>query len=105
MFFSAATRHIALETNRIAKLIAVPDPAGLITELTHLQQLLGAGLSVDPYLRLKKGSPCRVRTGPLMGLEGQIDRRKDQTRFIVNITILGQGAAVEIDADWLEPIV
>ncbi len=39
-----------------------------------------------------------------MGLEGQIERRKDHARFIVNVTILGQGASVEIDADWLEPI-
>ncbi len=99
-----AHRLRALETNRIARLIPVPEPARLVTELTHLQQLVSSGLSIDPYTSLKKGSACRIRSGPLMGLEGQVERRKDRTRFIVNVTILGQGAAVEIDADWLEPI-
>jgi transcription antitermination factor NusG len=94
----------ALETNRIAKLIPVPDPTGLVIELTHIQQLLAGGMSINPYPGLTQGAACRIRTGPLVGLEGQVERRKGQARFIVNVTILGQGAAVEIDADWLEPI-
>ncbi|MBN1556402.1 MAG: antitermination protein NusG [Phycisphaerae bacterium] len=94
----------ALETQRIAKLIPVPDQAGLVVELSRIRQLLAGGLSIDPYPGLTKGSACRIRTGPLAGLEGHVERRKNQARFVVNVTILGQGAAVEIDADWLEPI-
>jgi transcription antitermination factor NusG len=94
----------ALETHRIANLIPVPDQAGLVTELTRIGQLIAGGMSIDPYPGLTEGSACRIRTGPLVGLEGQVERRKGQARFIVNVTILGQGAAVEIDADWLEPI-
>lgn len=94
----------ALETNRIAKLIPVPDQAGLVKELTRIRQLLAGGVSIDLYPGLTRGSACRIRTGSLVGLEGQVERRKGRARFIVNVTILGQGAAVEIDADWLEPI-
>lgn len=94
----------ALETNRIAQLIVVPDQAGLVTELIGIQRLLAGGLAVDPFRRLTCGAPCRIRTGPLAGLEGRIERRKDRLRFIVSVTILGQGASVEIDADWIEPM-
>lgn len=94
----------ALETNRIVKLIPVPDQAGLVVELTRIRKLLAGGMSINPYPRLTKGAFCRIRTGSLVGLEGQVERQKGQARFIVNVTILGQGAAVEIDADWLEPI-
>ncbi|MBN1942451.1 MAG: antitermination protein NusG [Phycisphaerae bacterium] len=98
------TRLRALETNRIANLIPVPDQAGLVAELTRIRQLLAGGLSIDPHPGLTRGAACRIRVGPLAGLEGQVERRKGLARFIVNVTILGQGAAVEIDADWLEPI-
>lgn len=94
----------ALETNRIANLIPVSDQAGLVAELVRIEQLLAGGMSVSPYRGFTKGAACRIRTGPLAGLEGCVERRKGQARFIVNVTILGQGAAVEIDADWLEPI-
>jgi transcription antitermination factor NusG len=98
------TRLRALETHRIAKLISVPDQAGLVVELTRIGQLLAGGMSINPYPGLTRGAACRIRTGPMVGLEGRVERRKGQARFIVNVTILGQGAAVEIDADWLEPI-
>jgi transcription antitermination factor NusG len=45
-----------------------------------------------------------VRSGPLAGLEGRVDRRKNPTRFVIQVSILGQGAAVEIDAELLEPV-
>ena len=106
LFFcgSEQGRLRALETNRIANLIPVPDQAGFVAELTRIEQLLSGGMAVNPYPGLTKGSACRIRTGPLTGLEGRVERCKGQARFVVNVTILGQGAAVEIDADWLEPI-
>ena len=93
----------ALKTNRIARVIEVEDQASLVEELSAIERLLLAGQSVDPCPSLAEGRSCRIRTGPLAGLEGRIERRKDRTRFVVNVTILGQGATVEIDADSVEP--
>ena len=96
-------RTEALKTNRIAGLIDVADQARLIEELSSIQRLLASKLAVDPYPTLKQGAACRIRRGSLAGLEGRVERRKGHVRFIVNVTILGQGAMVEIDADMLEP--
>ena len=93
----------ALKTNRIANMINVADQAKLIDEISAIRRMLASGLTVDPYPSLKKGAACRIRSGPLAGLEGHVERRKDRARFIVNVTILGQGAMVEIDSDLLEP--
>ena len=93
-----------LGTGRIAKLIPVDDQAGLVTELSLLKRVIEAGLGVDPYPELKTKSRCRVRSGPLQDIEGQVLRRKGKARFIVTISILGQGASVEIDGNELEPL-
>ena len=96
-------RAAALKTNRIANLIPVPDQAQLIRELDGIKRLLESKAGIDPYPQLTRGKTCRIHRGPLAGLEGKIERRKGHLRFIVNVSILGQGAMIEIDADVLEP--
>jgi len=94
----------ALKTNRIANLLAVPNQAKLAEELAAIDLLLQSGLAVSSRNSLKKGTLCRIRTGPLADLQGHIERAKGKARFVVNVTILGQAAMVELDADLLEPI-
>jgi len=94
----------ALKTNRIANVLEVPDQAKLAGELAAIDQLLQSGLAISSRNSLKKGTLCRIRSGPLADLQGHIERAKGKARFIVNVTILGQGAMVELDADILEPI-
>ena len=97
-------RITALESGRIANMIPAQDQAALVDELSSLQRVMEAGLGIDPYPALKTESRCRVRSGPLQGMEGQVLRRQGKAKFIVTITILGQGASVEIDGNELEPI-
>jgi len=41
----------------------------------------------------------------MIGIEGVVIRRCDaKARMVLEVTILGQGAVIEIDADLLEPI-
>lgn len=96
-------RMWALETHRVVNAIPVPDQPALATELRAIERLLASKSGIDAYPGLARGAACRIRSGPLMGLEGHVARRKGRTRFIVNVAILGQGAAVEIDADLLDP--
>ena len=97
-------RLFALQTNRVANIIEVSDQAKLVDELSQIHKLLESGLAVSSRDSLQKGAICRIRTGPLGGLEGRIERHKGKARFVVNVSILGQAAMVEIDADLLEPV-
>ncbi len=96
-------RLFALQTNRIANILEVTDQAKLVEELSGIHQLLDSGLPVSAS-PLQNGALCRIRSGPLSGLEGCIERKKGGARFAIGVTILGQGAVVEIDADLLEPL-
>jgi len=47
----------------------------------------------------------RTISGPMLGTEGVVTERKDaKARMVLEVTILGQGAVVEIDSDLLEPM-
>jgi len=106
LFFAGSSeqRLQALTTNRIAQVIEVVDQAGLVRQLSQIHRALDSGLSLDPHPRLKSGDGCRVTAGPLMGMEGIVVRKKSITRLLLEVEILGQAAAVEIDSELLEPI-
>jgi len=98
-------RYTALTTNRLCQTIEVIDQDGLIKELSRIEKALLSKAIIDNYPRLPVGSPCRIISGPMMGIEGVVIERKDvKARMVLEVTILGQGAVVEIDADLLEPI-
>lgn len=97
-------RYIALTTNRVCQTIKVADQDGLIEELAGIEKALLNKAVIDSYPRLPVGRRCRIISGPMMGIEGVIVHREDQkARMVIEVTILGQGAVVEVDADLLEP--
>lgn len=106
LFFAGddEARYHALTSNRIAQVIAVVDQDKLCRELAAICRALQARAPLDPHPYLKVGARCRVRSGALAGIEGLLERKQNVTRLLLQVDILGQAAAVEIDADLLEPV-
>ncbi len=106
LFFkgSEEQRYRALQTNRIAHVLNVPDQQQLITELLHIQRLLSntPELFVTRYLRT--GNWVRIIAGPLQGLEGVIEYLAKGAKLHLNVTILGQSVSVEVANDLVEII-
>jgi transcription antitermination factor NusG len=61
-------------------------------------------LTVETYPYLRAGDRVRVKTGPLMGLEGILTRKKGLARLVISMEMLGRSAAVEIDDSNVETI-
>ena len=97
-------RYTALATNRLCQTIEVSDQARLIRELSIIEQALAGHAPLDPYPFAVVGQSCRVKAGPFMGFEGVVVQGTQLARLILQVSILGQGASLEIDADLLEPI-
>ncbi len=98
-------RYTALTTNRICQTIEVIDQDGLIRELASVEKALLSKAIIDHYPHFPIGAHCRITSGPMIGTEGIVIERKDaKARMVLEITILGQGAVIEIDADLLEPV-
>ena len=96
-------RYQAMKTNRLCQTIEVPDQQQLIEELGCLERGLAGKAELDPYPFAAVGRRCRVTAGPFQGLEGIVIRRNKRPLLVLQVSILGQGAAMEIDCDLVEP--
>jgi hypothetical protein len=54
---------------------------------------------------LAEGDRVEICRGSLKGLKGTLVRRANGMRFVLAIQMINQQAAIEIDADYLEPII
>ena len=97
-------RHAALTTNRIVRAIEAPDQQLLITELDALERALREGAEFDLYPFAVVGQRCRVRKGPFEGVEGTVVSRDSVARLVLQVSLLGCGAVMEVDVGLLEAV-
>jgi len=95
-------RYRAMTTNRLCQTIEVLDQEVLLAELTCIERALAGKAELDPYPYAAVGKRCRVKAGPFRDLEGVVIRRNKATTLVLQISILGQGAAMEIEPELLE---
>lgn len=94
--------------HRLVASVLMPEPdleLQLLGELAAIQTLLSAGLEADLLVvpELEPGQAVEIRTGPLRGMQGIVDRRHGETRVSVNVQMIGQSVSVELDADEVDP--
>jgi transcriptional antiterminator RfaH len=94
----------SLATNRVSRVLTVEQPEQLVYDLRQLRQLIAAGAPLTIESRLAPGRRIRVRQGAFAGLEGTVLKRRGETRLLVSVNFLQQGASVEIDDFLLEPL-
>lgn len=100
----AAQRQWVRQNQYCANLLEVVDQAGLVAQLRHLQQALSSGLQLEVMPYLESGRRVRVTSGPLRGFEGLVVRVQGRTRVLLNIDMIRQSAAVEMDSALLAPL-
>lgn len=89
---------------RVCQIIAIRDQARFVGEIAQVQRALESPLPVELYPFAVCGRRCRVARGPLEGVEGVVLERKKGSRLILQVDIIGQAVALEIDADMLEAV-
>ncbi|OHB76298.1 MAG: hypothetical protein A2Z25_24085 [Planctomycetes bacterium RBG_16_55_9] len=97
-------RYTALTTNRLCQMIEVNDQEHFVRELSGIEKALMNRTIIDQYPRLPAGTRCRIISGPMKGIEGVVVERRDTKAYMVlEISVLGQSAMVEVDTDLLAP--
>ena len=104
VYGNASQRYDALTTNCVSRDIPVFDGAQLAADLHQLRQMLISGVPVTAESKLEPGDRVRVCSGPLSGHEGTVLRRRGETRLLVAVRFLQQGASVQIDECDLESL-
>ena len=104
MHGTESDRVETLRTNRVSRIIDVPDPDCLVDDLQRLHRLILADAPLTVESRFTVGNQVRVRSGAFQGIEGRVLKRCGKTRLWVAIDFLQQGASVELDDCILEPV-
>jgi transcription antitermination factor NusG len=74
------------------------------SQLDAVRRITESCPAVQTHPYLQAGDRVRVKTGPLVGLEGILTRKKGVARLVVSMEMLGRSAAVEIDDSNVETI-
>jgi transcription antitermination factor NusG len=74
-------------------------------EIARIQAVVHSGLPALPSAVLTVGQKVRLMGGPLAGLEGTLLEVGKGTRVFVGITLLRRGVSVEVDSQWILPVV
>ena len=73
-------------------------------QIEGVRKFLEAKLSVDPYPYMTIGRRVEVIAGPLKGIQGKLVQKKGRFRFIIQVDLIRQAVAVEIDASDVRPL-
>ena len=93
-----------LTTNRVSRILEVKEPQQLLADLAQLHRLIESGAPLTAEDRLSPGARVRIRTGCLAGIEGVVVRRRSESRLLVSIHFLQQGASIAVDDFMIESI-
>src|SRR2546427_630577 len=63
------------------------------SEIEAVRRMIESTLQVEPHPFLKTGDWVRVKSGPLGGLEGILVRKKNLSRLVLSVEMLGKSAA------------
>jgi len=59
---------------------------------------------VEPYHDFVVGQKVRIHHGLLSGIQGVLVRKKHGLKFVLTLELINQNAAIEVDAEQLEPL-
>ena len=104
VYGDAEDRYRAYTTNCVACDLPVRDGLQLTSDLRQLHELIEQGVPLSRESKLQAGQRVRIKTGAFRDYEGYLLRREGQTRLLIAVNFLQQGASVLLDDCEVEPI-
>lgn len=93
-----------IQNEHMARLLVVHDQELFIHQLGDILQALETDLEVYLAPQIGSGSRVKIKSGPLRGIEGCVEKRYGMTTVLLRLDFIGQAAAVRLQADELELI-
>lgn len=59
---------------------------------------------IEPHPYLTEGAPVRIRSGAMVGIEGVLVRKKNNSRVVLTLEMIMRSISVEVEMEDLEPI-
>jgi transcription antitermination factor NusG len=97
----AGQRDAVRQSDHVANLLDVFDQEIFQRQLQDILFALETNLEVRLAPPIGEGMRVRIKSGPLQGLEGWVERRYGMTTVLLRLDFINRAAAVKIDADQL----
>jgi transcription antitermination factor NusG len=66
-------------------------------DISRIREFLGKGWRAEPHPYLQAGRRARVVRGPLAGMEGIVQWRKNRSRLVLSFDLIQRSMAIEMD--------
>jgi transcriptional antiterminator RfaH len=97
-------KRVLVRQNRFtANILVVLEQQKLVGQLQQIEQAIASGHAIEVMPYLEVGRRVRVMAGHLKGLEGIVLRAKGGARIVVNLDMIQQSVAVEVESSLLGP--
>ena len=73
-------------------------------QIDGVRLFLESNLAIDPYPYMQIGRRVEVIAGPLKGVQGKLVQKRGKFRFVLQVDLIRQAVAVEIDASDVRPL-
>jgi len=99
LFGSEADRYDALASGCVSRVIDVTAEFDFLSDLRRIRALIDTGVQITAESKIEAGDRVRIKSGSMMGLEGLVFKRHGQSRLLIMVDFLQQGASIELP-DW-----
>jgi transcriptional antiterminator RfaH len=99
-----AQKDAVRQNDHVANLLEVFDQETFQRQLQDILVALESNLGVRLAPAVGEGMRVRIKSGPLQGVEGWVEKRYGMTTVLLRLDFISQAAAVKMEADLLELI-
>ena len=104
--FEYNNRFNVLDTHGIVKIIGFSGKPAIVPDwqIDSLKRMLAFPESVKLEKYITPGEIVEIKTGPMRGLKGMVDLKKDSKRLVLSIDGVFQSVSVEIEEEFVERV-
>lgn len=90
------------QTNLLVRILEPSNPRKMLRDLIMVRKALRANPMLTTATPLTKGRLVRIISGPFAGIEGRVARLTAKMKIVLNIDMIGQATAVEMESELVE---
>lgn len=102
--FDREGRLSLLKTNSIVRILEPHRQRPLLHQLAQIRKALAVDATLGACTALTRGRRVRIVGGPFMGIEGTVWGLKGLNKVRLNVDMIGQAVAVEVDRAYIDII-
>ncbi len=97
-------RGVVLQSDHLANLLEITDQDLFVRQFGEVLRALETDLEIRLAPTISEGLRVKIKTGPLRGVEGWVEKRYGMTTVLLRLDFISQAAAVKMEASDLELI-